>query len=71
MPAGRRRILMADIRLDMLPRRAARTIMLVCSLFARLARYDRQRPAQSGTVTRSVPAPACTNRQRVIASGIG
>ncbi len=48
-------------------RRAARTIMLGCSLFARLPRYRLSAP---GTVTRPVSAPTCTDRQHVIASGI-
>ena len=46
-PASHARLLPGPaFRRDMLPRRAARTIMLVCSLFARLPRYG---PSAAGT----------------------
>jgi len=69
MPAGRRRILMADIRLDMLPRRAARTIMLGCSLFARLPRYGPSAPGMvrhfvTASLGRGVHGPAARDSLR-------
>jgi hypothetical protein len=62
MPAGRRRILMADIRLDMPSRRAARTIMLVCSLFARLPRYGPSAPGTTRQGSEAKSARTGTHR---------